>query len=170
MKNKRKDKIIDLTALYKRGKNKLEILPDTNPEPTSYIWGVFIVKQFEWDDIISFINSMWIFSIKQSIDLIKHKLTSNNGIDISDEDIIVERKVDFTLVWPISYTRIKTPVRGSFCEHVQWFDLDNFIKINQNWRNFKCPVWNKKALNIFKDEFQTWLLTQKLSETSTRRE
>lgn len=53
---KRKDQMVDFTMDYKRGKNKLEITPGTCPETTSYICGLFVVKQFTAADVISFTN------------------------------------------------------------------------------------------------------------------
>ena len=59
-------------------------------------------------------------------------------------------------------------MRGSFCEHSQCFDLSNFIKTNEKCRFLKCPVCNKKVIDIHKDLFQEWLLNEKLTEEDVK--
>ncbi|KAK7253065.1 hypothetical protein RIF29_37470 [Crotalaria pallida] len=60
----------------------------------------------------------------------------------SDSDIF-EGPSQISLICPISYTRIKTPVKGHSCRHFRCFDYDNFIDINSRRPNWRCPLCNQ---------------------------
>ncbi|KAF5460619.1 hypothetical protein F2P56_020476 [Juglans regia] len=59
-----------------------------------------------------------------------------------DSDII-EGPSRISLHCPISYTRIKTPVKGRSCRHLQCFDFDNFVDINSRRPSWRCPHCNQ---------------------------
>ncbi|KAL2595069.1 hypothetical protein AAZX31_11G020700 [Glycine max] len=52
---------------------------------------------------------------------------------------IIEGASRISLNCPISFTRIKTPVKGHSCKHFQCFDFDNFININSKRPSWRCP-------------------------------
>ncbi|XP_027914324.1 E4 SUMO-protein ligase PIAL2 isoform X3 [Vigna unguiculata] len=60
----------------------------------------------------------------------------------SDSDII-EGASQISLNCPISFTRIKTPVKGRSCKHFQCFDFNNFISINSKRPSWRCPHCNQ---------------------------
>lgn len=60
----------------------------------------------------------------------------------SQEDIAVE-SMKVSLRCPLALTRIKRPVKGKRCLHVQCFDLDNFLQFARRSSKFECPVCNK---------------------------
>ncbi|CAM8947213.1 unnamed protein product [Rhodiola kirilowii] len=60
----------------------------------------------------------------------------------SDSDVLVGPS-RITLNCPISRTRIKTPVKGHLCKHVQCFDFDNFVEINSRRPSWRCPHCNQ---------------------------
>lgn len=60
----------------------------------------------------------------------------------SDSDII-EGPSRISLNCPISYTRIKVPVKGRSCKHLQCFDFHNFIDINSRRPSWRCPHCNQ---------------------------
>nr|XP_007158536.1 hypothetical protein PHAVU_002G160400g [Phaseolus vulgaris]ESW30530.1 hypothetical protein PHAVU_002G160400g [Phaseolus vulgaris] len=60
----------------------------------------------------------------------------------SDSDII-EGASQISLSCPISFTRIKTPVKGRSCKHFQCFDFNNFISINSKRPSWRCPHCNQ---------------------------
>ncbi|XP_045802463.1 E4 SUMO-protein ligase PIAL2-like [Trifolium pratense] len=60
----------------------------------------------------------------------------------SDSDI-VEGESRISLYCPISFTRIKTPVKGCSCKHFQCFDFDNFVEINCKRPSWRCPHCNQ---------------------------
>ncbi|KAK7253064.1 hypothetical protein RIF29_37469 [Crotalaria pallida] len=60
----------------------------------------------------------------------------------SDSDII-EGHSQISLNCPISFTRIKTPVKGRSCKHFQCFDFDNYIDISSRRPHWRCPHCNQ---------------------------
>ncbi|KAG0500427.1 hypothetical protein HPP92_000499 [Vanilla planifolia] len=48
-----------------------------------------------------------------------------------------------SLCCPISFKRIKTPVKGHLCKHHQCFDYDNYIEMNSRKPNWRCPHCNQ---------------------------
>ncbi|KAK9276538.1 hypothetical protein L1049_006072 [Liquidambar formosana] len=62
----------------------------------------------------------------------------------SDSEII-EGPSRISINCPISYSRIKTPVKGHSCKHLQCFDFDNFMEINSRWPSWRCPHCNQSV-------------------------
>uniref|UniRef100_A0A5B7APQ5 Putative E3 SUMO-protein ligase pli1 n=1 Tax=Davidia involucrata TaxID=16924 RepID=A0A5B7APQ5_DAVIN len=60
----------------------------------------------------------------------------------SDSDII-EGPSRISLNCPISFRRIKVPVKGHSCKHLQCFDFDNFVDINSRRPSWRCPHCNQ---------------------------
>ncbi|KAA8522457.1 hypothetical protein F0562_013182 [Nyssa sinensis] len=60
----------------------------------------------------------------------------------SDSDII-EGPSRISLNCPISFRRIKVPVKGHSCKHIQCFDFDNFVDINLRRPSWRCPHCNQ---------------------------
>lgn len=60
----------------------------------------------------------------------------------SDPDI-VEGPSRISLHCPISYTRIRTPVKGHSCKHFQCFDFSNYLEINSRRPSWRCPHCNQ---------------------------
>lgn len=48
-----------------------------------------------------------------------------------------------TLKCPLTFARIKTPVKGKQCQHIQCFDLTSYLSMNRNYPKFSCPVCSK---------------------------
>lgn len=65
-------------------------------------------------------------------------------MDGSDSDgDIIEGPSRISLNCPITYTRIKTPVKGRLCKHLQCFDFSNFVDINTRRPSWRCPHCNQ---------------------------
>nr|XP_043608036.1 E4 SUMO-protein ligase PIAL2 isoform X2 [Erigeron canadensis] len=58
----------------------------------------------------------------------------------SDSDNeIVEGPSRISLKCPISFSRIKIPVKGHSCKHLQCFDFNNYVGINSRRPHWRCP-------------------------------
>ncbi|CAH9106700.1 unnamed protein product [Cuscuta europaea] len=44
---------------------------------------------------------------------------------------------------PISFKRIKTPIKGHSCKHLKCFDYDNYVSINSKRPSWRCPHCNQ---------------------------
>ncbi|KAI3501351.1 hypothetical protein L1887_29217 [Cichorium endivia] len=52
---------------------------------------------------------------------------------------IIEGPSRISLKCPISFSRIKIPVKGHTCKHLQCFDLNNYVGINTRRPQWRCP-------------------------------
>ncbi|KAM0939396.1 putative Zinc finger, MIZ-type, Zinc finger, RING/FYVE/PHD-type [Dioscorea sansibarensis] len=60
----------------------------------------------------------------------------------SDSELIVGAS-RISINCPISFRRIKTPVKGYLCKHHQCFDYDNFMEMNSRKPSWRCPCCNQ---------------------------
>ncbi|CAI9094179.1 OLC1v1029873C2 [Oldenlandia corymbosa var. corymbosa] len=58
-----------------------------------------------------------------------------------DSELIVGAS-RISLNCPISFTRIRTPVKGQSCKHFECFDLNNYMDINSKRPSWRCPHCN----------------------------
>lgn len=96
---KRKDEIVNLSGFIKKNKNRIELSKQVEQsDQVSYICALFVVKTFDGDEVISFENEHTKNSLKSSFDFIKQRLSpeGNNNDPEDDNDLIFERKVNFT--------------------------------------------------------------------------
>ena len=61
---------------------------------------------------------------------------------------------------PLGMARMTLPCRASTCDHLQCFDADLYLKMNEKKPKWVCPVCNKPAYykNLFLDGFYIQLL------------
>ncbi|MCD9644693.1 hypothetical protein HAX54_033105 [Datura stramonium] len=62
---------------------------------------------------------------------------------VDPDSEIIEGPSRISLNCPISFRRIKTPVKGHSCKHLQCFDFDNYIDINSRRPSWRCPHCNQ---------------------------
>ncbi|CAN1778307.1 E4 SUMO-protein ligase PIAL2 [Linum perenne] len=62
----------------------------------------------------------------------------------TDSDVI-EGPSRISLNCPISLSRIKIPVKGSSCKHLQCFDFGNYVEINSKRPSWRCPHCNQNV-------------------------
>ncbi|KAL3645653.1 hypothetical protein CASFOL_010833 [Castilleja foliolosa] len=59
-----------------------------------------------------------------------------------DSEVIVGAS-RISLNCPISFRKIKIPVKGHSCKHIQCFDFDNYVDINSRRPSWRCPHCNQ---------------------------
>ncbi|KAJ9681392.1 hypothetical protein PVL29_020327 [Vitis rotundifolia] len=65
-----------------------------------------------------------------------------------DSDLeVIEGQARISLNCPISFKRIKIPVKGHLCKHHQCFDYGNFMEINSRRPSWRCPHCNQPVCN-----------------------
>lgn len=64
---------------------------------------------------------------------------------LTDPDGLTVSSMKVSLRCPLALTRIATPVKGKKCQHVQCFDLENFLEYSRRSSKFDCPVCNKNT-------------------------
>ncbi|KAL5749969.1 hypothetical protein ACOSP7_024572 [Xanthoceras sorbifolium] len=113
----------NVTAMLKFGTNLLQVVGQFN--------GHYIV-------VVAFMS----MASSLEIPVLQDYLQSGITIQDSDSDII-EGPSRISLNCPISYTRIRTPVKGHSCKHLQCFDFSNFVHINSRRPSWRCPHCNQ---------------------------
>ncbi|XP_057810435.1 E4 SUMO-protein ligase PIAL2 isoform X2 [Salvia miltiorrhiza] len=56
---------------------------------------------------------------------------------------VIEGSSRISLNCPISFMRIKTPVKGLSCKHIQCFDFDDYVDMNSRRPSWRCPHCNQ---------------------------
>ncbi|XP_047970818.1 E4 SUMO-protein ligase PIAL2-like isoform X2 [Salvia hispanica] len=56
---------------------------------------------------------------------------------------VIEGSSRISLNCPISFARIKIPVKGISCKHIQCFDFDNYVDMNSRRPSWRCPHCNQ---------------------------
>ncbi|KAI1752265.1 hypothetical protein F4782DRAFT_148053 [Xylaria castorea] len=72
----------------------------------------------------------------------------------NDPDVIATSTV-LSLKCPLSYTRIRTPVRSILCNHISCFDGSSYLQLQEQGPQWLCPICNQSAPfeNLAVDEY-----------------
>ncbi|KAH8895150.1 hypothetical protein GQ53DRAFT_79339 [Thozetella sp. PMI_491] len=62
----------------------------------------------------------------------------------NDPDVVATSQV-VSLKCPLSYMRLKSPVRGIACSHIQCFDALSYLQLQEQGPQWLCPICNKPA-------------------------
>lgn len=80
-----------------------------------------------------------------------------------EDDIALDlMDFEFSLLDPLSYQRMRIPVRSVRCSHVKCFDLENFMELYPEKANRSCPVCGSviKLQDLRQDPFVKSILQQ----------
>ena len=117
---------------------------------------------------IYIVNSVSIESILESIPLRSSEFTREMVtciLNSEDTELLIESTLKVSLTCPVIGTRIKYPGRGINCAHVQCFDLQSYLMMNETKPIWKCPVCQKEARKLYKDNFFLEILQDTQEET-----
>lgn len=128
-----------------------------NDDFSTYLIGLYLVQPVDTGEIADFITRFKMEPVRFAVAEITKQLTSYSNDDIISDEIKIN------LTWPIvrSYGSLRIPVRGVKWEHLDTFDLFNFLRMNAKFKAFKCPYWNKNS-NQLKVSTFTLALLQKM--------
>ncbi|PIN01560.1 hypothetical protein CDL12_25935 [Handroanthus impetiginosus] len=62
---------------------------------------------------------------------------------VDPDSEIIEGPSRISLNCPMSFRRVKTPVKGHSCKHIQCFDFDNYVDMNSRRPSWRCPHCNQ---------------------------
>ncbi|KAL7717968.1 Sumo ligase [Entamoeba marina] len=106
----------------------------TNQQCTDCIASVVLVETVGLKNCVeNILNSNKRCDQLQSVDMEK------DDEDENDVDVI-EQFQTISLKCPMSYVRMKIPVRGINCDHLSCFDLENYIRNSTIKQSFNCPT------------------------------
>ncbi|KAF7487796.1 E3 SUMO-protein ligase PIAS1 [Sarcoptes scabiei] len=115
------------------GINILIASNDSSEQTRDFYYGVYYARKIDHRILIENIKQKGPKAISITMEMIKKKLQN-------DEDIIADNFVKASLLCPLSTLRIKIPARSIKCEHINCFDLESFIKINDITPRWRCPI------------------------------
>jgi len=114
---------------------------------------VYQVENLTFKDLLDHLKGKGQRQPDYTVALIKEKLA-----DQDQEIATTSCKV--TLACPLGKMRMATPCRASTCDHLQCFDAQLYLCMNEKKPKWKCPVCNKPALmeNLLVDGFFSELI------------
>ncbi|CAI9755479.1 unnamed protein product [Fraxinus pennsylvanica] len=112
-----------VTHMLKYGSNLLQAVGDFN--------GNYIIA-------VAFMSTISTPDINAIQDYVQHVPAA-----IDSDSEIIEGASRISINCPISFRRIKTPVKGHSCKHLQCFDYDNYVNINSRRPSWRCPHCNQ---------------------------
>lgn len=159
-----KDRPFDLTRMLSQDKNMLTI---HQPKcACSYLFAVQVYKRYSENYILNSVKNQ-VIDIETSERLIDNLLGKNQAENGDDDLVVLQKSIKLTLKCPLSFKKIKQPVRGVNCKHVDCFDLSTYLMVNKIENpTWVCPHCNKQVgpTGLARD-----LLVEKLLETLPKR-
>ncbi|KAI8880480.1 hypothetical protein K501DRAFT_224749 [Backusella circina FSU 941] len=120
------------TGINKTGPNRAELLYVQTHQ--QFVAAIYIVER---KTIESFIEEM-----KRSGQLSKERVLEKLKITSEDADIVMESETLSTKC-PLAFIRIQIPCRSIHCNHLQCFDANTFLVMNEQTPTWSCPICYK---------------------------
>nr|CAD7401486.1 unnamed protein product [Timema poppensis] len=131
---------------------------------SAYVIAVYLVRMLVTADLLQRMRAKGARQSDFTRGLIKEKLSEDADSEIATTSLRV------SLVCPLGKMRMVTPCRASTCYHLQCFDANTFLQMNERKPTWMCPVCDKPALydNLMIDGyFQDVLSSSRLTQDST---
>ena len=122
-------------------------------DDTPYTVSIYLVEKLTPEDLLKKLKLKGQRDPQVTRNVITAKLEDK-------DDEISTSSVKVSMGCPLSMTRMSYPCRASTCDHLQCFDADMYIKMNEKKPKWVCPVCNKPAYfeHLFLDGFYIQLL------------
>ncbi|CAD8063015.1 unnamed protein product [Paramecium primaurelia] len=163
---KRKDNSINITNYIKYNEqNQITLIEYKSNEELKkqfriqhqciYFLGIFSINQMNAKEFLLDIKQYHknYLSIEDSFKLFKQECSTKKDVKI--------KSIKISLLCPITLQLINIPARGRFCNHLQCFDLENFIIAIDNQKDkkiWKCPICKLKCFKFLIDDYQQLIL------------
>jgi hypothetical protein len=130
----RHPRAVDLTSLCSSDASKPQrLFAQWKHSEQTFLIGIWLVHHV---DAATLFNKTCLIAPKhyqESICMVRRKLIG------TDDEILPEDSFKISLDCMISLQRIVTPVRSKYCAHLQCFDLQTYLAMNEKKNNWKCP-------------------------------
>ncbi|KAE9523241.1 hypothetical protein AGLY_016341, partial [Aphis glycines] len=131
---------IDCTQILKLNPNLANhITLNWLPDGKAYAVAVFLVKKLSPDDLVKKLLEKESKSSEETRNYIIKKLEN------VDPDLTTT-SYHFSLICPLSKSRMTLPAKSIQCDHLQCFDAETFILMNEKKPTWTCPTCNKPIL------------------------
>ncbi|KAI0481666.1 PINIT domain-containing protein [Xylaria cf. heliscus] len=118
---------------------------DPSPAATKFFLAAYFCKRSSVDELVAKIKGRKIAKATVLLEITKKA---------NDPDVIATSTV-LSLKCPLSYTRIRTPVRSVLCNHISCFDGSSYLQLQEQGPQWLCPICNQSAPfeNLAVDEY-----------------
>jgi len=132
---------VDLTSyLIRDSEAKQQMLFEWKENERDFVVGLWIVHHIDLETLHQKFIAEGAYHYKETKNMIQANLTG-----LADEDGLTVDSLKILLLCPITRKKIMTPIRSQDCDHIQCFDLDNYLQSNLTKSTWECPICNKKA-------------------------
>jgi len=157
MEAKRPPKPLIITSLCKLNTksclNQVSVTWVPRKDDSAYTMSIYLVEKLTPEDLLKKLK------LKGQRDPQVTKNVISSKLEDRDDEISTS-SVKVSMADPLSMTRMTFPCRASTCDHLQCFDADMYIRMNEKKPKWVCPVCNKPAYyeHLFLDGFYIQLL------------
>lgn len=119
-----------------------------------YVFTVVLVRKIAVEELSMRVRNINMLSVEDSKEFIKEKFLHNKDLEINE--------IKVNLIDNISFTHIKHPARGLYCDHVPCFSLDYFLLSMENnfTRKWACPICKKRCNKLVVDSYLEMIIEQ----------
>lgn len=129
---------IDITHLIRLAPNitnKVELNWTNLDANKTHCVGVYFFRKVTVQSLVDFLKENKTIDGEQTKKMVREKL------QISDSDFEIETNYyKVSLQCPLMKFRIQLPTRATTCKHVQCFDLESYLMMNEKKPTWMCPV------------------------------
>ncbi|CAG8564983.1 10587_t:CDS:10, partial [Paraglomus brasilianum] len=129
--------ITHLVALDTSTLNKIEMVYDKTTK--AYTFMLQLVRKISVKTLVSKIESKKFISREQVIEKMKRQA--------EDADVVATTSI-ISLKDPLCHLRMKLPCKSVHCTHIECFDCEIFLKMNEQTPTWTCPVCNKSIASL----------------------
>ena len=104
-----------------------------------WVMAIYLVEKLTSDQLMDRLKEKGTREKEFTQEMIKKKLSD-------EEDDIATTDIKVSLACPLGKMRMSSPCRPSTCDHLQCFDANLFIQMNERKPTWQCPVCYKAAL------------------------
>eukprot|EP01113_Clastostelium_recurvatum_P039546 TRINITY_DN6049_c0_g1_i1.p1 TRINITY_DN6049_c0_g1~~TRINITY_DN6049_c0_g1_i1.p1 ORF type:complete len:708 (+),score=115.59 TRINITY_DN6049_c0_g1_i1:68-2191(+) len=148
--NKNPDKVLDVSRLLRSGRNTIDL---TTPS----LGKAVVLQLMQLVSLDTVLRQVPTLSYQESFKKIVDSFHQGQD-DVEQLHSIV------SLLCPLGKNRMRLPARATTCRHIQTFDLNNYLSMNQRVSTWKCPHCSQRA--EFKDLFIDEYFVRVLNEVS----
>ncbi|KAI0542389.1 PINIT domain-containing protein [Xylaria digitata] len=132
---------------------------DPSPAATKFYLAAYLCKMVLVDELVTKIRGRKIA---------KNTVIQEMNRKANDPDVVATSTV-LSLKCPLSYMRLRTPCRSVLCLHIQCFDADSYLQLQEQGPQWVCPICNQSAPfeNLAVDEYVKDILESTTAEQVT---
>ncbi|KAI9000291.1 hypothetical protein BC832DRAFT_594141 [Gaertneriomyces semiglobifer] len=106
-------------------------------QPRKYLMQACIVKRYRIEDVVARIRTERMLTKDQVLEQRRQQAMEDS------DDVIATSDTPVPLRDPTSFLRMKLPSRHTSCTHIQCFDLETFLILNDTVPTWSCPICSR---------------------------